>query len=428
MRSSPPELWSDESQRRHLRRNFLALMFDGGAYSLGQAFIAVETVLPALILTLGGASWLVALAPTLGQYGFFLIPLFMAQWTERLPRFKSAIVWTSLPQRAAPLIAGLALLFLAETHPRLVLWAVALTPLTMSVGGGFNVAAFWELVSKVLPANRRSSNIAARYIVGTSGGIVAGFAITAILVRWPGPFGYGVLHVISFLCLALSGWSLSFVRELPHRPAPHAGSLGLRAKLRVAPVWLREDAVMRRFVVARSLSFGLWVLTPFMAVHALAVLQKPTSFVGRLTTAQMAGVIAGNLLSGWLGDRSGARIVSRLGCWVTVGLGALAAVNRSEAGFITMFFLYGVANMLIQNGPNALLLELFPAERRPTYFALVSVLVLPAIALSAGAAWALHTATGSLWPAAVTAAGLGVFGQWYFSRLPEPRHAAADAA
>jgi len=370
----------------------------------------------------------VALAPTLGQYGFYLVPLFMAQWTERQPRFKPPILWTSLLQRLAPLIAGITLLFLADAHPRLALWAVALTPLTMSVGGGLNVAAFWELVSKVLPANRRSSNIAARYIVGTSGGIAAGFAITAILVRWPGPLGYGVLHVISFLFLALSFWSLALVRELPHRPAPQAGSLGLRAKLRVAPTWLREDAVMRRFVVARSLAFGLWVLTPFMAVHELEVLQRPASFVGWLTTVQMGGVIAGNLLSGWLGDRFGARIVSRLGCWVTVALGALAAVNRTEPGFLAMFFLYGVANMLIQNGPNALLLELFPAERRPTYFALVSLLVLPAIALSAVAAWGLHAITGALWPAAGTAGVLALLGQWYFARLPEPRHAAADVA
>ncbi len=104
-----PESWSDAAQSRHLRRNYLALAFDGGFYAAGTAFVAFESVLPTLIEELGGPNWLVALAPTLNQYGFFILPMFTAHWYERLTRFKPTVAWISVPQRMPPLVVGLAL-------------------------------------------------------------------------------------------------------------------------------------------------------------------------------------------------------------------------------------------------------------------------------------------------------------------------------
>lgn len=422
-------LWSPEAQRRHLRRNFLALALDGGMYGTAMAFVAAETVLPALLQELGGPTWLIALAPSLGLYGGLLMPLFTAAWIERLPRYLPYVAWASVPQRLPPLVAAIALFGFAESAPAVALWAVALTPLVIGCIGGMNVAAFWELFSKTLPPQRRSSALAARNIIATVLGAGAGAVVGAVLARWPGPAGYARLYLLSFVFLQFSMIALCAVKETPHARAGAVPRLGLRAKLRALPRWLREDAAMRRYVLARVFALGSAVLTPFLAIHAREVLARPASFLGVLVSAQMAGAIAGNLLSGWLGDRRGGRILAQLGGALFLAVSAAVATGHaSAAGFAAMFFVLGMAIHLANNGASALMLELFPAERRPTYVALVSLSTLPA---ALGAAWLaglLRTHSAAFWPTALAAAALLLVSQWFYHRVPEPRAAGARGA
>lgn len=417
-----PDRWTDAVQRRHLRRNYAALALDGGFYAAGVAFVAMESVFPALLRDLGGPNWLIALAPYLSQYGLFGVPLLTLHWMNRLERFLPFVAWVSVPQRLPPLFAGLALLFAAGTHPQATLWVVALAPVLIGIVGGANSAAFWELVAKTLPANRRASNLAVRNILGTALGFAAGGAIAAVLARWPGPRGFGVLYLCNFACFMLSLAALVFMREAPHAPPPGAARAGPVANLGLLRTWFRTDAIVRHYVLARLFGLGINVLTPFLAIHAIEVLGSPPSFLGTLVAAQMAGSIGASVIAGWLGDRSGGRIVALLGGATAIGLSVAAAVTRSEFGFVVIFFALGLAIYLSFNGAATLLLELFAPERRPTCFALVSFTLLPSMLLCAWlAALTRHLSSGAIWPAAAVAAALLLVSQVYFHRLPEPR-------
>lgn len=414
-------MWSDEVQRRHGRRNYLALVGDGSWYAAGTALVAAESVLPSVLQELGAPTWLIGFAPNLGVIGYFAVPVFTAHVIERLSRFLPFVAWISLSQRLPSLVIGLTLLLLWGPHPELSLWIVTLAVMTVGFGGGAAVTAFYELVAKVVPASRRSSNIATRSLIGTILGFAAGGVIAAVLARWRGPAGYGVLYLGNFVCFTFSLIALCCVRELPHVPARRGGSPGWRTTLRLLPHWWREDPLVRRYALARFFGFGIGVLTPFLAIHARATLGAPDSFLGRLVSAQMAGAIAGNLLAGWLGDRRGARIVAQMGAVVGIALCAATLVNQAEAGFLAMFFALGMTTFLTNIGAVVLMIELFPAERRPTCVSLVSLLALPGMLLSGWLAGMLHTASGAITPAALVALVLVAVSFWNYSLLPEPR-------
>lgn len=418
--SSPlPTVWDDEVRQRHARHNFAVLAFDGGFYQAAMALLAVETLLPTLVHQLGGADWLVALAPSLYQYGFLVIPVLVTGWTERMVRYKPIIAWTSVPQRLPPLLAGLALLFLHESHPRLTLWTVALAPLTMSLCGGFNVAAFWQFFAKVVPPNRLSSNMGVRNIVGTVLGFLVASAGATVLATRPGFEGPGLLYVGSFGFMMLSLWFLTRARELPHAPhEPSVSAVPLAERLRRLPSQWRTDPILRHYTLARVGNAGLGIFTPFLAIRALAVLGKPESFVGRFVAAQMFGSIVGNLLSAWLGDRRGGRSVALVGGWLSLALCVAAPFNRSELGFYAIFAVFGMVTFLNVNGAFALVLELFPAARRPSCLALSSLVLAPAMLTAALAGGWLRELTGTLQAGAALAAGLGLLSLWYFHRLP----------
>lgn len=423
MSSQPPSLWSDEAQRRHLRRNFTALAMDGGFYGAATALMAVETLLPTLLHQLGGPTWLVALAPSLYQYGFLIIPVLVVGWTERLRRYQPAVAWTSVPQRMPPLFAGLALLFLHESHPQLTLWVVALTPLLISLNGGFNVAAFWQLFSKVLPPNRRASNMGVRNIIGTVCGFLAASAGATVLAHRPGVEGAGLLYLAAFGFMMLSLLLFCQIRELPGPPPPpHDPSHELLPRLRALPAHWRTEPILRRYTFARIFGTGIGVFTPFLALHALSVLKLSGNQVGRFVAAQMFGGIIGNLLTAWLGDRRGGRSVALVGGWLSLALCAGVLLNRSETGFFVLFAVFGMVTFLNANGAAALLLEIFPAQRRPTSFALSSLLMAPAMLGSAAAAWGagvLRETTNSLWIGALAGAALTALSLWFYHRLPD---------
>lgn len=426
MSSLAPTTWTDETRRHHLRRNFLASALDGGFYGAALALLAVETFLPALVHRLGGPTWLVALAPSLYQYGFLVLPLFVAAYTERLRRFQPMIAWTSIPQRTIPLLSGLALLFLHDSHPRLTLWSVALTPLAISCFGGLNVTAFWQLFAKVLPPNRRSSNLGLRNILGTVLGFVVASAGATVLARRGAIEGAGLLYVGSFGCMLLSLLFFCQVRELPQAPPPHDPDHDALARLRSLPALWRADPVFRRYTTARVCLAGLGFLTPFLSLHALAALQLPERAVGRFVAAQMFGGIVGNLLTAWIGDRWGGRSVALLGGWLSLLLCVAAPFHLGEYGFLALFALFGAVTFLNLNGASALVLEIFPAARRPNGFALSSLLLAPAMLLAALASGWLWDATHSLWSGAALAAALTFLGLRFYSRLPRAIPTDAD--
>lgn len=413
-----PTLWTDETRRQHLRRNFFASAIDGGFYGAALALLAVETFLPALVHRLGGPTWLVALAPSLYQYGFLVLPLFVAAYTERLRRFQPMIAWTSIPQRAIPLLSGLALLFLHDSHPRLTLWSVALTPLAISCFGGLNVTAFWQLFAKVLPPNRRSSNLGLRNILGTVLGFAAASAGATVLARRGAIEGAGLLYVGSFGFMLLSLLFFCQVRELPHEPPAHDPEHDALARLRSLPALWRADPTFRRFSTARVCIAGLGLFTPFLSLHALAVLQLPERAVGRFVAAQMFGSILGNLLTAWIGDRWGGRAVALLGGWLSLVLCVAAPCHLGEAGFLALFALFGAITFLNLNGASALVLEIFPTSKRPNCFALSSFLLAPAMLAAALTSGWLRVATDSLWCGAAVAAILTAIGLYYYHRLP----------
>ncbi len=414
----PTTLWTDEARRLHLRRNFFASAVDGGFYQAALALLAVETFLPALVHRLGGPTWIVALAPSLYQYGFLVIPIFVAARTEQLRRFVPLIAWTSVPQRVIPLLSGLALLFLRDSHPRLTLWSVALTPLVISCFGGLNVTAFWQLFAKVLPPNRRSSNLGLRNILGTVFGFAVASAGAAVLARRGALEGAGLLYVGSFGFMLLSLLFFCQVRELPHEPPPHDPEHDALARLRSLPALWRGDPLFRRYTTARLCLAGVGIFTPFLSLHALAALGRPESYVGRFVAAQMFGGILGNLLTAWIGDRRGGRAVALLGGWLSLALCFAAPCPLGEVGFLVLFALFGAVTFLNLNGASALVLEIFPTARRTNCFALSQLLLAPAMLLAALSSGWLRDATGTLWISAALAAVLTLVGLRCYYRLP----------
>lgn len=370
--------------RRHFWRNYLTHSIEGGLFVGGMAFVAPAMLLPVMVKLLGGPAWLIALVPSLLGVGWQLAPLLTAHRIERLTWVKPAVLLTGAFQRLPYLATGLILLYLADEHPLLALTAVAVSPLACGFLAGLTAPAWQELVAKTIPENRLSSAWAVRNIISSGIGLAAGGIIAAVLSVRPGAVGYGWLHLIAFACMTGSYITFWFIREthLPARPAKETPTLW--ANLAALPRLLAGDAKFRDNLISRMFTYGLFIVMPFLALHALTVLAEEESYVGYLISIQMGGGIVGNLLAGFLGDRFGARRITRGGELTMAGLLGWTVLAATHREYQAIFFLFGVAQNFQIVGRSTLDLSSCPLTKRATYLALLSALGLAAMLAASG--------------------------------------------
>ena len=418
-----PERHPGEAERTAPRmlfwRNYLAHSIEGGLYMGGTAFLAAESVGPVMLRSLGAPDAVIAFAPIAVLFGVGLAPLMTARRVERLHHFKPFVMSFGIFQRLAFLPAAFALFFLAASHPVLTWALVAGAPLVSGLLCGVHVVAWMELVARVIPSHRRASAAAIRLFVGTVVGLAAGPVIRRVLDAHPGPAGYGILHLLLFLFLAGSYAVFAAVRE---PPVPRLRLDPSRAETRVGRFdALRGDRRLRLVAAGRVLTCGIYILLPFLSIHALQRTGRPDSFVGALVTAQMLGALAGNVAGGWMGDRFGGRRPMLLGRATLALACAASALAATPLQFQAIYAALGAGLHLNAVGDSALTFEVASAERRRPFFTALTFLGAPAmvgaVAISAG----LRRLGPAIWPAAALGAA-ALAAAWFVTRrIVDPR-------
>ncbi len=416
-----------ESERTY-RRNFAAGLVHGVFFQAAAAFGSIHTVLPSFVVLLTSSTVAVGLMAAVQDFGEIVPQMFTAYLIEDRPRKKPYLLaiitvrWVSWA-----LLAFLTFRY-GTTHPEMVLAVLIALFGLFSVAGGMGTVVYADVFSKAIPAQRRGRFVGLRQLVGYLMAIGAGYVVKLILddpARFPFPANYALIFLLSAALLLVAFTGFALIREPVYpmqRTSPSFGSL-----LRRAAVLARQNPNFRRLLAARALTATVLALAPFYVVYAQTGASVNPGAVGIYLSAQMAGAALSNLLWGWLGDRYGNRTVV-VGTAVMGGLApllALLAPATSSLLFMPVFAALGATISGMRLGYSNFVLEMAPAELRPTCVALQNTLLMPValLPLAVGIlieAWSypLLLGGGVLLMAAATVLGL---------RLLDPRHGAAGA-
>ena len=357
---------------RHVRHNFVVHALEGGLFLGGLTFVSGTTILPTIVQDLGGADWLVARVPILMWSGLLLVPVFTAHRIERLHRYMPLLLTTGVFQRLPFLAAGLALLYLVNTSRTLVLATVVLAPLFSGIVCGISLTAWQQLLLRTLPHQRRSVMLGIRYGISCAIGIGAGWVVKRVLETHPGAHGYGILHLCTFGMLVLGYILFAMVRETRLPPPADAHPRDLGENLRQIPRLVRSETRVKQYLVSRSLLSGIFILMPFLAIHARQTLGETESFLGELLIVQTIGAAAGNLVGGVVGARVGGKAVLMASQMAYLVLAPWSAVAGTPIEFYIIFLLFGFAQYTWHIGTMTLSLEICPLRQRSTYLAVIS--------------------------------------------------------
>lgn len=330
----------DRGEQRRIAANGSRQIIADALQATGDQVVNAKTVLPWLFASLGVPSVLTGLLVPIRESGSMLPQAALAPWVERTRRRR--YLWVLGAAGQAVGAAGIALA--AATLDGLRAGVVILLALTLfSLARALTSLAGKDVLGRTIPKGERGQ------ITGLTTVLSGAVAITLGLgIRLLGGDEVRPLALAGMLGAAAVLWVLALlvfvgVREPDEAPATPAQTAGWAGR---AVGLLREDAVFRRFVIARTLLLVSALSPPF--VVALAAQHGGTGLagLGPFVIAQgLASLVGGKTFGRWA-DRSSRTLMIGGALASSVLIGAFLLLLQVP-GMTQAWWLYPLTYLLL---------------------------------------------------------------------------------
>jgi len=201
---------------RAIRWNFTVMGLDISLFVFALSFASWYGVLPLFVSHLTASSLALGAIPALRSANS-LPPLFVAGFTERLPRKKPFIVFVTIFERLPYLVLAVATPLLALTHPTALLWLLFVMLGLSTLTGGLVSAAWIDLLSRMLPADWRGRFFGYALAIGGLLGIVGSGLAALFLQSFSWYIAVTICFACAFACLVVSFMFIAVRRARPQR-------------------------------------------------------------------------------------------------------------------------------------------------------------------------------------------------------------------
>lgn len=409
------------------RRNYTIGIINGVFFNTGLSFFNRSTIIPLFMSSLGAPSVLIALislAETLGWHlPQFFVSRLIVHKSQKMPLYRNA---------ALIRLTGLSLAVLSAWLVPTIgkAWGIAL--FTIGFGGfslasGFAGLVFMEILAKTVPPQKRGSYFGWRAILSGIIGLFLGVGvIRPIFNAYPYPTHYAICFAIGLVAIAISFWLFIRQREPAQTDLPEARSMS--DQLAKGREILRTDKRFRRLVMFRALMMLWFCGIPFYMLFAKERLSASDAEIGLFISWEFAGLIAANVLWGFLSNRIGNRVLLLTVCTlaVAVSCGAMLfdVMSLPTWAFGVVFFMTAAVDSGAGIGGINYALEIVPEGERPTYIGLMNSMLAGALIIAA-IAGSLRDVIGYVGLFSVTGV-VALAGLIMVIRMPEPRRSAVQ--
>lgn len=354
-----------------MQRNYYAFQWHAIFFALTVTFTEINTVLPSLIVKVGGGTFQIGLltaimvgTPIIGQ-------LLFASYLHTQPRKRGFLLLGVGLRVTALAIVALILLVAERILPQTLITLVFVLMFVFSLSGTFAGVSYTDILGKSLAVEQRNRFFVSRQILTS-----VAFLISAPVSRWvlghfEYPYNYAWMFGLAAGLLFIASFGFWALDEPAVQPSTEAHSF-LKV-LRAVPKHLRDNPPLLRYILLVNLTgFGL-TLMPFYVVYASQHYGLTGEQVGNYLMVQIAGMILSNILWGKLVNKFGFRGVVH-GCIVCGTLLPVLLLTLSGMAlpiFLSVFFLMGVAISARKIAFEGLLIEITTNTNRALYKGIV---------------------------------------------------------
>jgi hypothetical protein len=375
----------DPTQKSNAKRMIAAQ----SCTKLGDVLINPKTVLTWLLTQMGAGEWLVALLVPIRESGSMLPQIFISGWVKRFRYRKRVFVAGALAQAAAVATMGAVALLLPPTAAgAAILGAVAL----FAGARAFCSISSKDVVGRTIPKGIRGK---VGGIAATISGVLSTIAALALIAVKE----EDSVRVVAWIVLGASAlWMVGAalygrIDEPPGEPDDEPVSQDILARLRL----LREDALFRRFIVARFMLLGSALASPLLVVLAGRSGGALVS-LGAFVIAAGVATAGSSFLWGKLSDRASHLAMSFGGFGaalvgvVALGIGWVSP-EWAEHPLVwpALFLLFNFGYAGVRLGRKTWIVDAAKGDRRTDYVSASNTVIAVAILVLGGIASPLQS-------------------------------------
>lgn len=360
----------------NFRWNFSVNLIDITFITLAMSLISRETIMPLLVSELTDSKIAIGLIPAIFSITFYLPQLFAASYTEGLKRkLPFVMLIGGLVERVPYLLIGLAILLLAQDQPELALLAFFFFIGLGSFGAGVATPAWFTMIGKVIPVQRRGIFFGVSEGLGTLMGIIGASFVATTLDQVDYPQNFATLFIAAAFFMGISWLGLSLNRE--PESAIVKQQIPMRHYFQQLPAILRNYHNYRRFLIGYSLNRLGMMSVGFFIIFANDRFELSGAEVGLLTALLIGSQAATQLFLGWLGDRRGHKLNLMISGFAVVLAALVAIISSSLLGLMPAFVLLGIAIASDNISRFNIVLEFAVPQDQPTFIGLTNTLLAP---------------------------------------------------
>jgi MFS family permease len=353
----------------NLKRNYIGNYLHGMLGMTGFRLINAPTFLPAYLHMISGSNTIVGLGLALQQVGSVISPIFGATQIEHRTKVMPAAIWMGGLARVQ--IVGMALAGWFMSDKPLVV-AMLVLMFLFGLFMGTQRVVFGLLMAKVIPLSRRGRLQAWR---NATGGLIA-----AILAWAAGKYliqgnifgnGYATTFALAAFLTSMGLWALQILLKEPEPPNLPAQAR-FRDRVKDFPRLIMSDRGYAWFLVVQMVATASRIATPFYIIYVSSSMQLDGKTLGLLSLAFLGADTLSNLLWGYLGDKTGFRLVlvASLAAWVAAT--ALLMINHHPWAIFLAFFGLGGAQSGYMMAAQTMILEFGSRAEMPMRIAISS--------------------------------------------------------
>ncbi|MDP6564692.1 MAG: MFS transporter [Alphaproteobacteria bacterium] len=367
------------------RRRFAHIAGAGITFQAGSAAVDSATIMAALVYQLTGNPLAVGAVTAVLRFGWLFPQLIVGFLAERRASSMRYYLIGGYG-RACCLLVLAAVLYAGGGLSRGTLGALVLLAWTAyAFVSGIVAVPYNDIVARAVASERRSRLLAVRFFGGGVLALGVAAAADVLVGRLAFPQSYAAIIALAAGLMLISATAFVAMGE-PRTTAPARRRTGFADYLREGMATFRGDRRFRLFVFAQWAGGAVLLALPFYVVGAFAA-GFAIMDVAWLLGAQTAGALASNALWGWWGDRLGKGSLLRAvagGRLLPPGLilllplfGDLPAALLFGV-FLGVFLLLGALANGLTIAVIGYLMEISPADRRPSYSGYFNALTAPA--------------------------------------------------
>jgi len=358
------------------QHNYYAFLWHAAFFALTAAFTEINTVLPSLVVKVGGGTFLIGLLTAIMVGSPIIGQLLFASYLHLRPRKRGFLLLGVGLRVTALAVVSVILSFSDVISSQALIISVFVLMFVFALSGTFAGVSYTDILGKSLAVEQRGRFFVNRQILTSIAFLMTAPASRWILGHFSYPYNYvwmfalasGLLFVASF-----GFWALDEPEIQPSREV-HSFFKVLQA----IPQHLRQNPSLRRYIILINLTgFGL-TLMPFYIAFASHRYGLSGAQVGNYLMVQIGGMILSSFFWGQFVKRYGFSTVVRgcIVCGTLLPLLVLALSGVPLPIFLGVFFLMGMAISARKIAFDGLLIEITTNTNRALHKGIVGAMSL----------------------------------------------------